>query len=388
MFAMAHYRPKPSWRDDYNPLRGLSVQRIVAMEEAAERGDHADLQWLWRHMENTDVTVQTAVTTRLSYIRSLDWQIRVVENADPVLAEEQKDVLRYAYDRLENLVEAATHLAKSIFTGFSMLEKVRTGYGPLCRRLDPIPGRYWNYNKKERRWYFNPTAEPGGMNLEPVELSDLIIAEQKTPLFQPICRHFFAKQLALADWDTALENSANQSIFLVGPPGTTEEKEKEYQKLAEAITSNLRGYIPNGADIKVTDLAARTRMPYMERIKYADEQIVMAATGGKLSMLTEAGSGTLAGGAHQNTLLELARGTAAEVSEVFNKHFDLEILRAFFPHKPIQAYFRFDVPQKAESAKEVIEAAANLSWSGYKIDKAQLEEKLGLKLEVIQPPGA
>jgi hypothetical protein len=37
---------------------------------------------------------------------------------------------------------------------------------------------------------------------------------------------------------------------------------------------------------------------------------------------------------------------------------------------------------------DVIQAASNLSWSGYRIDQKQLEEKLGLKLERIEQPGA
>ena len=385
---MPTYKPKPGWRDEYNPLRGLTMSRIVAMEDAAERGDFADLHWFWHHMEQSDVTVQTAVAKRLSHIKALDWQIHVVENADADLAAEQADVLRYAYDRIENLVEAAVEIAKSVFTGFSVLQKVRTGYGPMVRRLDPIPGRFWRFDKKTSRWEFNATAAPGNLKGEPVAMADILLADPGNPLFKPIARHFFAKQLALADWDVALENSANQAVFMVGPPGTTEEKEREYQALAESLTSNLRGYVPNGADVKITDLAARARLPYVERIAYADQQIVMAATGGKLSMLTESGSGTLAGGAHGDTLMELARADAAAVSEVFQRQLDREIIRAFFPGEPIVAYFRFDVPQKAESAKDIIEAAANLAWSGYKIDKAQLEEKLGLKLELIASPGA
>jgi hypothetical protein len=31
-------RPSSTWRDHYNPLRGLTMARIVAMEDAAERG--------------------------------------------------------------------------------------------------------------------------------------------------------------------------------------------------------------------------------------------------------------------------------------------------------------------------------------------------------------
>ena len=36
-----------SWRDWYNPLRGLSIVWLVAMEGAAKRGPPADLQWLY-----------------------------------------------------------------------------------------------------------------------------------------------------------------------------------------------------------------------------------------------------------------------------------------------------------------------------------------------------
>ena len=62
---MACYRPQQSWRDHYNPLRGLSMARIVSMEEAANRGSQADLQWFWHHMVQTDVTVAVPRAARL-----------------------------------------------------------------------------------------------------------------------------------------------------------------------------------------------------------------------------------------------------------------------------------------------------------------------------------
>jgi hypothetical protein len=36
------------------------MQRIVAMEDTAERGQFADLQWFWHYMERTDVTARVA----------------------------------------------------------------------------------------------------------------------------------------------------------------------------------------------------------------------------------------------------------------------------------------------------------------------------------------
>ena len=78
-------------------------------------------------------------------------------------------------------------------------------------------------------------------------------------------------------------------------PGANEEKELEYRAIAEQMASNGRGYLPNGADVKMFDPAARSKLPFYERIRYCDEQIVLAATGGLLTMLTQPGSGTLAG---------------------------------------------------------------------------------------------
>jgi phage gp29-like protein len=336
-------------------------------------------------MLQTDVTVAAAVAKRLSHINALDWEIRTIETADPVLAQEQSDVLRYAYERIDNLTETASRLAYANFTGYSVLEKIRTGYSKLISHLEYIEPWFWNYDAQSDQWRFNHEAKPGRNLGEIAEASRLLIYQPNDPVFKAIGRHFFSKQLALADWDLALENGANQSVFIVGPPGTTPEKELEYLDLAEKLTSNLRGYLPNGSDVKITDLAARSKMPYFERIEYADRQIVMAATGGMLTMLSQSGSGTLAGNAHSDTLLTLARADAAKISEVFQKQIDKEILRDFFPNQPITVYFKFDIPQPTETLSDLIQAASALSWSGYRINKQQLEEKLGLKVEYIDP---
>jgi phage gp29-like protein len=179
---MGYYRVQQNWRDHYNPLRGLTLQRILSMEEAAERGDQSDVQWFWDHMHQTDVTVASAVEKRLGYIRSLDWEIRTIETADPWLAHEQEQVLRYAYDRIENLTEAASNLAYANFTGFTMLEKIRTGYSKLIKRLEYIPPWYWNHDPKTDRWLFNPDARPGRNRGEIADRTRLLIHSPMRPL--------------------------------------------------------------------------------------------------------------------------------------------------------------------------------------------------------------
>lgn len=377
-----HYKTNTSWRDQYNPLRGLSLAGIVGMEEKAETGDIADLQWFWEYMLKTDVTVKAAVAKRLAGMKSLDWEIRTVENADQGLAKAQADLLRSAYDRVENLVDAAGHLAMAKFTGLAMLEKIRLDNTPLVARFEYIPPWYFGRERDTGYWRFNPDAN-GGTGGEPVTCDSVIYATDDQPLFRPIGRSFFAKQLAMSDWDLALENGANQAVFFVMPEGTTEKQQDSYQAMAENLASNMRGALPYGTDVKITDLAARSKLPFCDRIKYCDEQIVMAATGGLLTMLTESGSGTLAGGAHKAGLLDLYKSDAAVVSEIFQRQMDVPILNEYFPNAPKVAYFRFDIPKEAESLKDMMEVVSTLSWVGLRIPPAVLSEKIGFMLEPI-----
>ncbi len=371
-------RPTNTWRDWYNPLKGLTVSRIVSMEDAADRGQFADLQWFWHHMKRTDVTVQAAISRRLSFVASGDWEIRTNENADATLAAEQADLLRYAYNRIANFKDATLFLASALFRGYAHLEKIGTGYGTLVSRLEPIPQWFWVRDGMDGRWRFNQDSRSTEARGEIVGTEDFCILESSA-LNRAIARHFFAKQLAFADWDQALELGANQSIFFIGPPGASEEKEKEYRNVAEQMASNGRGFLPNGADVKMFDPGARSKLPFYDRIRYCDEQIVMAATGGLLSMLTESGSGTLAGGAHAAGLLALARSDAQLLSEVYQRDLDAMWLTEFFPHQPHVAYFNFDVPQQ-DDAVALLGAIGNLSWAGYTVEQKQLEEKTGLKL--------
>jgi phage gp29-like protein len=69
------------WRDAYNPLRGLSIQKLVSLLEAGERGQYADLQWFYHYMERSDAMVYSVVQRRRAALLELDWDIRVVSEA-------------------------------------------------------------------------------------------------------------------------------------------------------------------------------------------------------------------------------------------------------------------------------------------------------------------
>ncbi len=120
--------------------------------------------------------------------------------------------------------------------------------------------------------------------------------------------------------------------------------------------------------------------PFLEHIDYIDRQITLAATCGLLTMLAEAGSGTLAGNAHADTFLQIARSDAALLSGLFQEQFDTPLLREYFPDQPILAYFEF-APPAADEVSRVVKDAVELAKAGVLMDLRELEEKTGYKLE-------
>ena len=87
------------------------------------------------------------------------------------------------------------------------------------------------------------------------------------------------------------------------------------------------------------------RPPFKELVDYLDKQIVIAGTGGSLTMLAEPGSGTLAGNAHWAAFEQIARKDAALLSQVMQRDLDALVLAEYFPGEPVEAYFELGVAE-------------------------------------------
>ena len=82
------------WRDSFNPLRGLTMARAVALMEDAQRGVMADLQWLYGSelgIEATDADLMTIIERTVAGVADMDWQIVTadedIKGFDKALAE-------------------------------------------------------------------------------------------------------------------------------------------------------------------------------------------------------------------------------------------------------------------------------------------------------------
>jgi phage gp29-like protein len=365
------------WRDSYNPLRGLSMPKLVSLLESGERGQYADLQWLYHYMERSDAMIASVLQRRRAALLSVDWDIREVSDGDPVLAAEQAEFLGYVYDQIENFRDAMAFLFSGVFRGFSHLEKHYSDSG-LVHRLEPVEQWFWVRDGLFGEWEYNENAVSGRRHGTPIEREDFVIFES-APLNRILSVLYLRKNLSHKDWDSFLEVYGIPSIFLVGPPNTPASKEEEYQNIAEQIISDGRGYLPHGSDIKYVT-GGGSKPPFLDHIEYIDRQITIAATGGLLTMLTESGSGTLAGSAHSETFMQIARSDAVLLSGVMQRDIDIPILNEFFPGQPVQAYFEF-APVVSQQSSRIVEDAIQLAAAGVPIDPKEIAEKTGYQLQ-------
>jgi len=116
------------WRDQYNPLRGLSLPKLVSLLESGERGAYADLQWFYHYMERSDAMIHAVIQRRRAALLACDWDIRVSadEDADKGLAAEQSSFLREAYDRVENFRDAVSFMFSPL-PGFVWVAPICSG---------------------------------------------------------------------------------------------------------------------------------------------------------------------------------------------------------------------------------------------------------------------
>jgi phage gp29-like protein len=149
---------------------------------------------------------------------------------------------------------------------------------------------------------------------------------------------------------------------------------------SEAISQGAPGVLPNGSVYTAND-GPRGSQPFQPRLEWLARGLVLAGTGGLLTMLSQSGSGTLAGSAHMEAFKSLARADAAAISAVLQKQLDLRILRKAGLLRPgARALAWFELASKEEH--DVGAAITNVSTlaTHYDLDPGQVEEATGFKV--------
>ncbi len=382
-----------SWRDNYNPLRGLTMARAVTLMEAAQRGVMAELQWLYGSelgIEATDPDLMTIIERTVAGVADMDWQVLTVDESqrgfDKVLAEEQKAFLEESYAACDNLTDAIEHLVMARFRGFSHLAPwLKPDF--TLEHLEPLP--QWNMVRDgaSARWAWNPRAEQveykhlrGGEFLSP---DDYILCENRRPVNRIALIKYIRATVAEKDWDAYVEIYGIPGVFIIMPPDIPSGKEDEYAEKAAEAAEAASGALPNGSDVKTLS-EVRGVQPFQMRLEWLQKQLVLAGTGGMLTMLSEpTGIGSGASGSQESVWNTIIRRVAHTVETPFNRQYDRRALAAKFPNRPALAFFALRTRQEKDVGSAVANIAA-LAQAGYRVDPAQVTQETGY--EVTEAP--
>lgn len=390
--AIASFTPPANWRFQFNPLVGLTMARLVGMLNMAERGYYADISWLFHYIEKRDATLLAVKRRRFAAIKTLDWSVKVKEKftkknnegeSKPIdAALKQQEFLHECYDGLDNLKAGIEFLASADFRGFAHLEKHYRNQRPDegVFHLEPVQQWYWARRMPAPQWFYNPRAinTDRGTAIDP---RNFIIREVESPVDEIAAICFLRKNMSQKDWDGFVETFGIPPLFIEMPMGTGTGGE-EYQSIIEQVIGDSRGVLPNGAKIASIPDGSRGGRPFMEHIDYQDKQIVLAATGGLLTALTQAtGMNNNTSGVHQDAFQDIAAGEAVLISEAFQRQHDEIELSREFPEQDLMVYFSLNHQDIGEGDK-VIKDAQELNSAGYEMDVAQLAEKTGYRVKL------
>jgi len=388
-------RSNDAWdraREWNNPLRSFTLGRAISLAESYPRGEFADLMWTlgapYNGIETADADLLAIIERRTSALSEMDWNAQPRTGGgrgkiDEALAEEQADAIHELMDGIGNLYEAIDHLALAFVRGFAHCEIIERPGGGVAE-LRPVD--QWHVVRRGIRgpWRYNPEARQASWDSIPeaMDMPDdrFVLREVKRPIGRIALLKFARQSLNDADWGAYVERYGIPSGVVTMPPDVGPEREAEFMAAAQAVAEAASGALPHGASWSANspDKGSGTA-PFEDRLKWLSEKLILAGTGGKLTMLAESGSGTLAGGAHQDAFDSLARGDAREIGEILTKQLVEPWLARQFPGRPISAYFEMAFREEVESSA-VIEDAAALAGAGYRMSEAELAEKTGYEL--------
>ncbi len=375
-------KPKRSaataWLERVNPLQGLTITQAKNIFDVARAHGSPLLQKIYEEIELTDPVLMTCVERRQSALAGLGW--RAVANAsaaDDAKAEDQRKALEAFANGIENLDEAIEHLDLAFFRGYSVCQPIWEGI--RVRRVNLLNS--WNFLRgDDGRLMWNPecTLDPKGCE-EITPAARIVQLKRRRAIDWPALSIYIRKYVGERDWGRFLERYGIPPVDVIMAPNATDEQRKEYLDCAEAAKNGSSVAYPSGTSISRAE-TSRGQDPFTAFIEHQEKLIVLMATGGTLTSLAQADTGSLAGGAQMDVWEQIVQRDGVVISAALNRDLFIPFLREAFPGEPVMAHFEIG-KEDEPSATEAADLAGKLKVAGWRVDQSQLEEQTGLKLE-------
>lgn len=382
-------------RQYVNPIIGLNPRAAVQLILNGQYGYKADQQWTYAAIERKEPTLRALKDRRLSAMKKLRWIIRVKDTAHdggknkPVTPAQQgeidaqTEILRAVYGRIRNLTQAISFLALATFRGYAHLEKHVDDEGWLTR-LEPVPQWYWAQTYPVRDWLFNVQALNinAGSAIVP---EAWVVREVDDPLDEIAIMVFLRKNLSRKAWDIFVETFGVPSLFAQFSKETVRPNDlTAAMDVINRVLSAGRGAMPYGVELVSTSkvVGDGSTHPFRPHLDYANEELVIAGTGGKLTMLSDAtGIGAGASPAHEAVFSDIALSEGEDICEVLREQVDRpELNRRGFAEPLVE--FALEVLEPEDKLKNA-EILGAISAAGYRTSDEQAGEMLEMEVHSV-----
>ena len=407
------------WRENYNALVGLTIARVRALNEQTQRGDHAYPQWTYRTIERRHPVLKALIDSCEEPIENFKWDVRIKPNLPAGYTEEQAEAqqtaLKAAYAQVDNIQEAITHLSHADFRGFAHVQKWRVAglfdqsgnlrpgveqYAYLADRpenevfhLECLHTFCWSRDGLFGDWFWNPDSRSltapeyvltnnnrvGG---DVLPRADFIIREVERPIDEIALENYVRRKLIEKDWSAFDEIFGIPSGVITMPPNIPPGKESEYEVAAKNVAEGGNGAIPNGATYTANDQPRDGSNLFKNHMDKLDEDLVLAGTGGKLTMLVEKGQGDKRGssGTQENIFWQIMFGRGSKCAQAMHRDFDIPFLAENFPGQPPLVEFCL-VTEDEVDITSLCTNIATLKSAGKNVSTDWLADQTGYEFE-------
>ena len=358
-----------------NPLLGLSVSQAQALYDAARvaHGSSPLLQRVYAEIESIDPVLLTCVERRAAALSGMGWSVEI-DGDDGTQAQEQRRVAEDLFAGIENLDEAIEHLGLCFFRGYSFAQPVWEG--DSVRRITPLQS--WNVIWADGEWFWNPDCNPTAEGLDPIG-EDVLRVTCSRAIDYPALFIYLRHNLAERDWGRYVERYGIPPVDAIMAETAAEQDRPAYEQAADAARDGVSVVWPAGTSVTRAD-SSRGSDPFSAIIEHQEKLLVLMATGGTLTSLAQADTGTLAGGAQMDVWRQIVARIATVVAGAIHRGLLLPLLERRFPGQT--ALVRFSLGKSAApSPQELLDMAAKAKTAGYTLDQSDLERGTGLKFE-------
>lgn len=369
-------------RERVNHLPHLTPEKAGQLYEAYLRGELAEVQMVWKQMEDFDSTLGTVLHARQSALAEMTWRIETDDDLTAgsdelaALAAKQKAYLNALLRGVDNLEEALVHLGMADFRGVAAVELTGDRQRQVWSVIEP-----WNLTKPVLHgpWLYNAMADTVCPHPEELDEERVIIREARA-LDLAAMFLVLSKVHALQGWDGFLDIYGLPSVFAELPASIPEDQALEFDLVVKRMVGDGRGTVPNGTKFQTVETTKDNAQAFEQRAKWCDEAIIKLGLGGLLTVETQAGSGTLAGNAHADSFERLCAASARSISRAVDTQYCRRVLRAKFgSHTPILVHFVFG-PQETEDRAAIATMLATLATAGYRAEDTVASDLLGIEI--------